>query len=151
LSGLLSDAQHDLGIHDFYRYGLWGFCEGYNDTVVSCTKPKPGNATNPVASINDEITQRLHVPLPDDVEKSVHRLESASLFIFSCWIVGPVLGFAAAIFGIFPGCSSMFTSFIVGVFATVFFLSESADFLLAFLRVHPPRSYTLSSSICCAS
>jgi len=122
LNPLESDAQHKLGIHDFYRYGLWGFCEGYNQTVIACTNPKPGNSTNPVASINAELTKSLHIPFPNNVESNVHRLASASLFIFSCWIIGTVLGFAAALFGLFPGCRSRLTTALVGTFAVVSFV-----------------------------
>jgi SUR7/PalI family len=147
LNTLESDAQHALGIHDFYRYGLWGFCEGYNNTVVSCTNPKPGNATNPIASINAEFTHGLHAPLPSNVEKDIHRLQSASLFIFSSWITGVVAGFAAALFGIFPGCRSKLTSLLIGTFALVFLRLSLSDSLLGILRVHFDWRCALSSSV----
>jgi len=118
-SGLTSDAQHELGIHDFYRYGLWGFCEGFNTTVVSCTNPKPGNSTNPIASIDEEITKDVQLPLPADVEKDVHRLQSASLFIFACWIIGPVFGFLTMLLGVSLGCRSVISTFVTGIFALV--------------------------------
>jgi len=101
LGSLTEDAQRALGIYDFYRYGLWGFCEGYNTTVVSCTDPKPGNATNPIAAINSEITKGHHLPLPKDVEKDINRLTSASLFIFACWIIGPCFALAATLLALF--------------------------------------------------
>jgi SUR7/PalI family len=119
LGSLTTDAQHALGIHDFYRYGLWGFCEGYNTTVVSCTPPKPGNATNPIASINAEFTRDLHISTAGSVERDVQRLQSASLFIFSCWVIGSVLGFAAASFGIAVGCRSRSASWSIGIFNSV--------------------------------
>jgi hypothetical protein len=115
LKGLESDAQHDLGIYDFYRYGLWGFCEGYNTTVISCTDPKPGNATNPIAAINDEITKGDHLPLPQAVERDVNRLTSASLFIFSCWIIGPVFALLAVLQGLFHLSHGRMLNIIFGV------------------------------------
>jgi hypothetical protein len=100
---------------------------------VSCTNPKPGNATNPVASINDEFTHDLHIPLPNTVEKDVHRLQTLSLFVFSCWIIGAVLGFGATITGLILGCRVRVGSFIVGVFAFVIPLSYvSRSFVLSY-------------------
>lgn len=141
-SGILStfenSLQHDIGIHDFYRYGLWGFCEGDNDTVVSCTPPKPGNATNPIASINNELKYDLHLPLPSKVQTDVNELEYASLFIFACWIIGPVFGFGAVVAGGLVGCSSRLASWVVGTTASVFLFIEAnpdlcADFVLVLL------------------
>jgi SUR7/PalI family len=119
LKGLESDAQHDLGIYDFYRYGLWGFCEGYNTTVIHCTDPKPGNATNPIAAINDEITKKDHLPLPQAVEKDVNRLTSASLFIFSCWIIGPAFALLAIVQGLFHLWHSRLLNIVFGITITV--------------------------------
>jgi SUR7/PalI family len=149
LTTLTADVQHALGIHDFYRYGLWGFCEGYNVTVVACTDPKPGNGTNPIAAINDEFTKDLHIPLPNDVEKDVHRLQSASLFIFSCWVVGIVLGFSAALSGVLLGCRSGKTACGVGLLA---FVSLSNHFglsncCLAFLCIHLNRRFVVSDLV----
>jgi SUR7/PalI family len=119
LNGLETDAEHDIGIHDFYRYGLWGYCDGYNDTVTFCSKPKPGNSTNPISVINSEITKKLSIPLPSDVEKKVNDLTSVSLVLFSFWIVGVLLSFFAAIFILFMFRWAKIVSFLVGLLAFV--------------------------------
>jgi len=122
LDGLFTSVEHALGIHDFYRYGLWGFCEGYNDTVVSCSHPEPGHDTNPIASINSEITTNSVIPMPSVVETNVHRLESLSVFVFACWIVGITLSCAELIAGIVVGCRSRLSACLVGILALVAFL-----------------------------
>lgn len=148
-STLTADAQHALGIHDFYRYGLWGFCEGYNVTVVACTDPKPGNGTNPIASINDEFTKNLHISLPNDVEKDVHRLQSASLFIFACWVLGIVLGFSAAISGVLLRSRSRKTACGVELLALVSLsiMFSLSNCCVAFLYIHPCRRFAVSDLV----
>jgi hypothetical protein len=119
LDGLLSGAEHALGIHDFYRYGLWGYCEGNNDTVVSCTPPNPGHDTNPIASVNSELTTSSLIPIPNAIETNVHRLASVSLFVFSCWIIGVILSAAELVAGVIVGCRSRLSAYLVGILAFV--------------------------------
>lgn len=115
LDSLTSDAEKALGIHDFYRYGLWGYCDGYNDTVVFCSKPKPGNASNPIAALNADLTRSYNIPLPSNVERDVNRLASLSLFIFACWIIGTVLDFGTLVSSALTCYRSRISAFIVGI------------------------------------
>jgi hypothetical protein len=126
LGTLVSDAQHAIGIHDFYRYGLWGYCDGFNDTVVYCTPPKPGNGSNPIAAINKEITHNLRVRLPNSVQTRVDQLNAVSLFIFSCWIVGATMDFVTLVVGLLVGQHSRLTGCLVGALALVRLHNESA-------------------------
>lgn len=119
LGTLESDAQHDLGLHDFYRYGLWGYCEGYNDTVTRCTPPRPGNATNPLAVINAEIQSNHHIPLPGDVEADMQKLQSVSLFMLTCWFIGTILGFITLLSGLAFGHRSRVSTCMVQILALV--------------------------------
>jgi hypothetical protein len=119
LDSLTSDAEKALGIHDFYRYGLWGYCDGYNDTVVFCSKPKPGNASNPIAALNADLTRKYDIPLPSNVERDINRLASLSLFIFACWIIGTVLDFGTLVSSTLTCCRSRVSAFIVGIFGLV--------------------------------
>jgi hypothetical protein len=118
-------------------------------TVVACTNPKPGNATNPIAAINDEFTKDLHIPLPNDVETDVHRLQSASLFIFACWVIGVVLGFSAALSGIVVDCRSRRTAWVVGLLASVLLttLVWLSDYCVAFLCIHLHRRFAVSDIV----
>lgn len=55
-SVLINTIAQTLGLHDFYRVGLWGFCEGYDGQgVTSCTKPQTLYWFNPVAIIENEL------------------------------------------------------------------------------------------------
>jgi hypothetical protein len=119
LNGLISNATHDLGIHDFYRYGLWGDCDGYNNTVTTCTSPYPGQNSNPIAAINAEIKSNSIIPLPNIVTSAVHDLTSVSLFIFSCWLIGTILGFFLLLGGVICGCRSRLGVWLVGFLASV--------------------------------
>lgn len=45
-----------LGLHDFYRVGLWSYCAGYNDHgVVYCSSPQPNFWFNPVKVLESEL------------------------------------------------------------------------------------------------
>jgi len=121
LNGLTQDAEHDLGIHDFYRYGLWGYCDGYNTTVVFCSQPKPGNATNPIAALDADIKHNYNIQLPSGVQRDVNRLESLSTFIFACWIIGTVLDFGTML-SLLTGCRSRIGACVVGLFAACAFI-----------------------------
>ena len=86
--------------------------------MVFCTPPKPGNATNPIDVINEEL-KHSHLPLPEAVETNVKRLQSASMFLFSCWIIGPAIGFFAAVAGVLIGCRTKGGGWIIGITAFV--------------------------------
>lgn len=40
-ANLLNSVARSLGLHDFYQFGLWNFCEGYLDTCVTASYPPP--------------------------------------------------------------------------------------------------------------
>lgn len=53
---LVNSIARSIGLHDFYQVGLWGFCEGYDDTgITHCSKPESLYAFNPVQIILNEL------------------------------------------------------------------------------------------------
>jgi hypothetical protein len=55
-SVIINSIAQTIGLHDFYRVGLWGFCEGYNGQgVTNCSSPKTLYWFNPVQIILNEL------------------------------------------------------------------------------------------------
>lgn len=53
---IINSIAQTIGLHDFYRVGLWGFCEGYNGQgVTNCSKPETLYWFNPVQIILSEL------------------------------------------------------------------------------------------------
>lgn len=53
---LINSIAQSVGLHDFYRVGLWGYCEGYNDQgVTSCSSPQTLYWFNPVEIIQSQL------------------------------------------------------------------------------------------------
>lgn len=53
---LINSIARTLGLHDFYRVGLWGFCEGYNgEGVTYCSPPQTLYWFNPVEILQSEL------------------------------------------------------------------------------------------------
>lgn len=53
---ILNSIAETIGLHDFYHFGLWGFCEGYNgEGVTQCSDPKALYWFNPVEIIRSEL------------------------------------------------------------------------------------------------
>lgn len=53
---LINSIARTIGLHDFYKVGLWNFCEGYNgEGITFCEKPKALYAFNPVKIIVNEL------------------------------------------------------------------------------------------------
>lgn len=55
-AAIINSIAQTIGLHDFYRVGLWGFCEGYNGQgVTDCSKPQTLYWFNPVEIILNEL------------------------------------------------------------------------------------------------
>lgn len=55
-SVFINSIARSIGLHDFYQVGLWGFCEGYDDTgITDCSHPKSLYWFNPVAILLNEL------------------------------------------------------------------------------------------------
>lgn len=53
---IVNSIAETLGLHDFYRVGLWGFCEGYDaQGVTDCSTPKTLYWFNPVEILLNEL------------------------------------------------------------------------------------------------
>ena len=53
---LINSIAQSVGLHDFYRVGLWGYCEGYNaQGVTSCSKPETLYWFNPIDIIQSQL------------------------------------------------------------------------------------------------
>lgn len=55
-ANIVNSIAQTLGLHDFYRVGLWGFCEGYeNQGTTGCSKPQTLYWFNPVQILLNEL------------------------------------------------------------------------------------------------
>lgn len=55
-AAIINSIAQTIGLHDFYRVGLWGFCEGYNGQgVTDCSKPQTLYWFNPVEIIVSQL------------------------------------------------------------------------------------------------
>lgn len=55
-AAIVNSIARTIGLHDFYRVGLWGFCEGYNDQGTTyCSKPQTLYWFDPVQIILNEL------------------------------------------------------------------------------------------------
>jgi hypothetical protein len=55
-AAIINSIAQTIGLHDFYRVGLWGYCEGYNGQgVTDCSKPETLYWFNPVQIIVSQL------------------------------------------------------------------------------------------------
>ena len=64
----INSIARSIGLHDFYQVGLWGYCEGYDDSgITSCSDPKALYWFDPVSIIMNELlagATSMSLPLP---------------------------------------------------------------------------------------
>jgi hypothetical protein len=55
-AAIINSIAQTIGLHDFYRVGLWGYCQGYNGQgITSCSKPETLYWFNPVQIIISQL------------------------------------------------------------------------------------------------
>ncbi|KAJ5151897.1 hypothetical protein N7492_010192 [Penicillium capsulatum] len=91
---LINSIARTIGLHDFYKVGLWNFCEGYNgEGITYCSKPVALYAFNPVKIIVNELLAGASVGLPTDIKKPLDLARLASHWMFGLFIAAAVLNF----------------------------------------------------------
>lgn len=89
---LINSTARSIGLHDFYRVGLWGFCKGYFDTgVTSCARPQIFFWFNPQQVFLDELLQSSNIILPGTAVAMLKVLRVASKVMFGTLFVGAFL------------------------------------------------------------
>lgn len=90
----INSIAQSIGLHDFYQVGLWNFCEGYNSQgITDCSSPKTLYWFNPVEIILNELLAGASITLPTEIINILKLVRLASVWMFSCFLVGTVLTF----------------------------------------------------------
>ncbi len=93
---LINSIARSIGLHDFYQVGLWNFCEGYLDEgITSCSPHRSFYWFNPVSILVDELLAGATIALPGGVTDALAIVETASRWMFGCFLAGTVLTFLA--------------------------------------------------------
>jgi hypothetical protein len=55
-TAVLNTMAQSLGLHDYYQFGLWDFCEGYvSEGIRECSNPTVAYWFNPVQILLNEL------------------------------------------------------------------------------------------------
>lgn len=93
---LINSIARSIGLHDFYQVGLWNFCEGYDDEGITyCSPHQRFYWFNPVQILVDELLAGATIALPGGVTDALSIVETASHWMFGCFLTGTVLTFLA--------------------------------------------------------
>ncbi len=91
---LINSIARSIGLHDFYQVGLWNFCEGYNDVGITyCSPHQRFYWFNPVQILLDELLAGATIALPGGITDALAIVETASRWMFGCFLAGTVLTF----------------------------------------------------------
>src|SRR4051812_24430771 len=84
---LINSLARSLGLHDFYRVGLWNFCEGYNDQgVTHCSKPKALYWFNPFKILLNELLAGATIAFPANINNILELIKIVSHLMFGFFI-----------------------------------------------------------------
>ncbi|KAK3076501.1 hypothetical protein LTS18_012835, partial [Coniosporium uncinatum] len=89
---LINTIAQTVGLHDFYRVGLWGFCEGYlNQGVTDCTKPQTLYWFNPVQILLNQLLSGASIALPTQITDVLDLVQVVSHWMFGLFLSGACL------------------------------------------------------------
>jgi len=115
-SVLINTIAQTLGLHDFYRVGLWGYCEGYNGQgVVQCSSPQTLYWFNPVKIIQSQLLAGATIALPAELNNILDLIRIVSHWMFGLFLTGACLNFLM-IFIVPFSVVSRWTSFPIALF-----------------------------------
>ncbi|KAF7716841.1 Uncharacterized protein PECH_006980 [Penicillium ucsense] len=129
VSDVLGKLQADSSLADFYQIGLWGYCDGKEDshnatTVTECSKPQSEFYFDPFAvwglnssTVKDE--------LPSEYNKIMNVYKTVSKWMFIAYIVAFAVTIAELVVGFFAICSR-WGSCVTTLFAVLAFLFTTA-------------------------
>ncbi|THX86403.1 hypothetical protein D6D05_02508 [Aureobasidium pullulans] len=130
-AAIINSIAQTIGLHDFYRVGLWGFCEGYNGQgVTDCSSPETLYWFNPVQIILNQLLSGA-----TNLTDILGLIRVVSHWMFGLFLAGACLSFVMmllnplAVFsrwltlftGIFTFLAALFTT-VATVIATVMFI-----------------------------
>ncbi|KAI9729886.1 MAG: hypothetical protein M1818_008326 [Claussenomyces sp. TS43310] len=128
---LINSIARSVGLHDFYRVGLWNFCEGYNDTGITyCSPPKDLYWFNPVQILLSELLAGASIQLPSQINTILDLIRLASQIMFGFFISGIVMNFIS-IFIAGIALSSRWWSLPLAIFTFIAALLTTAATIIA--------------------
>ncbi|KAF2254909.1 hypothetical protein BU26DRAFT_527826 [Trematosphaeria pertusa] len=126
LAALQGAASTDDGLKDFYKVGLWNYCEGDKDdngkeTITYCSPRKNYFWFNPVDvwELSNTTAQKI---FPDEMQKGLNTYQKVAKWMFASYIIAICLTAAEFLIGfsaIFSRWGSLVTT-IVSTAQTVF-------------------------------
>lgn len=98
IQGLASSS----GLRDYYTFGMWGYCAGYNDGRDGhyCSNRTAAYRFNPIAAVQNDVPASQTIPVPSSVQDDLNILSILSLVSFAFFFVAIGLAFFALLFGI---------------------------------------------------
>lgn len=77
-TSVVNTMAQSLGLHDFYQFGLWAFCEGYvSEGITDCSTPKVAYWFNPVQILLNELLAGATSSLPLLFSQSFTEMRSS--------------------------------------------------------------------------
>ena len=108
-AALINSIARTLGLHDFYQVGLWNFCEGYEDEITYCSKPKALYWFNPIEILLNELLAGATVAIPTDITDALRLVRLASRAQFGFFIVSLPLSLLSVLAAPFAPASRLLT------------------------------------------
>lgn len=91
---LINSIAQSIGLHDFYQVGLWNYCAGYvGQGITYCSPHQTAYWFNPVEIIMSDLLVGASIALPTEVVDVLNIVQTASTWMFACFMVGIVLSF----------------------------------------------------------
>jgi hypothetical protein len=80
---LLNTIAQSIGLHDYYQFGLWGYCEGNVGVGITyCSKPETLYWFNPVEIITSELlagaTSKFNIHTHEKYDTRANIIQSQS-------------------------------------------------------------------------
>ena len=93
---LVNSLARSLGLHDFYRVGLWNFCEGYLDEGITfCSRRQSFYWFNPVEILLNELLAGATIALPAEISDILDLIKIASNVMFGFFLTGVCMNFVS--------------------------------------------------------
>jgi len=102
------DVSNLLGIKQYYRVSLWGYCsQAFDSTSVTCTSPTPRFFFDSVSAISSDLVHTNDLRLPTQLINELSEAKSATNGMFVLFILGEVLLFLGIFLGIITAVSTL--------------------------------------------
>ncbi|KAL1296864.1 hypothetical protein AAFC00_004481 [Neodothiora populina] len=126
-AAIVNSIAQTIGLHDFYRVGLWNFCEGYHDSrgVTHCSKPETLYWFDPVSIILSELLAGATITLPTDLTNDLDLIRIVSKWMFGLFLTGACMSFVmmfvqfVSVFSRWWAFVIMFFTFLTALFTCV--------------------------------